>query len=64
MDTLVIRSKSKSDARLLSVLARKLGATVLENSSKNGKISTHYASENVLAKDWLTPEEDRAWKNL
>jgi hypothetical protein len=25
---------------------------------------THYASEKVLAKDWLTPEEDKAWENL
>jgi hypothetical protein len=25
---------------------------------------THYASEKVLAKDWLTPEEDKAWRDL
>jgi hypothetical protein len=25
---------------------------------------THWASEYVLAKDWLTPVEDEAWKNL
>ena len=25
---------------------------------------THLASEMVLAKDWLTTEEDEAWKNL
>lgn len=25
---------------------------------------THYASEKVLAKDWLLPEEDEAWKDL
>jgi hypothetical protein len=24
----------------------------------------HYASEKVLAKDWLTEEEDKAWQNL
>ena len=28
------------------------------------KTGTHVASENVLAKDWLTPEEDKAWKDL
>ena len=61
MDTLVIHSKSRSDARLLSALARKLGATVQSNTDK---IATHHASENVLAKDWLTPEEDLAWKDL
>ncbi len=25
---------------------------------------THYASQQSLAKDWLTPEEDSAWKDL
>ena len=25
---------------------------------------THFASENILAKDWLTPEEDAAWQDL
>ncbi len=25
---------------------------------------THIASEKVLAKDWLTPEEDLAWQDL
>jgi hypothetical protein len=24
----------------------------------------HFASQNVLAKDWLTSEEDEAWENL
>lgn len=31
---------------------------------KSEKIHTHFASENSLAKDWLTPEEDEAWKDL
>lgn len=25
---------------------------------------THLASEKVLSRDWDTPEEDEAWKNL
>ena len=25
---------------------------------------THFASEKSLAKDWLSPEEDEAWKDL
>jgi Protein of unknown function (DUF2281) len=25
---------------------------------------THLLSESVLAKDWLSADEDRAWKNL
>jgi hypothetical protein len=28
------------------------------------KTLTHFASEKVLAKDWLTPEEDLAWQDL
>lgn len=31
---------------------------------KNDKVLTHFASEKSLAKDWLSPEEDEAWKNL
>ena len=27
------------------------------------KVETHYASESVLAKDWLTVQEDIAWKD-
>ena len=30
--------------------------------SNDGNI--HFASENVLAKDWLSPEEDAAWASL
>ena len=25
---------------------------------------THLASEAILAKDWLSPEEDKAWEDL
>ena len=65
METLVIRSKSKSNARLLSALARKLGDQVELNPPKyEDRILTHFASQHVLAKDWLTPEEDEAWKDL
>ena len=64
METLVIHSKSKSNMRLLSTMARKLGDRVFENDGKPDKTKTHYASENVLAKDWLTPQEDNAWKDL
>ncbi len=28
------------------------------------ELATHLASEKVLAKDWLRPEEDEAWKDL
>jgi len=35
-----------------------------EQKMKNDHILTHFASEKVLAKDWLIPEEDEAWKDL
>lgn len=31
---------------------------------ENDMVLTHFASENVLAKDWLSTEEDIAWKDL
>ena len=64
METLVIHSSSKSNIRLLSALARKLGDKVFECNGKSDKTETHFASQSVLAKDWLTPEEDNAWKDL
>jgi hypothetical protein len=63
MEILVIHSKSKSNARLLSTLARKLGDRVFESSGKTDT-ETHYASESALGKDWSTPQEDEAWKDL
>jgi hypothetical protein len=30
----------------------------------NSEASIHFASEKSLAKDWLTDEENEAWKNL
>ncbi len=35
-------------------------------SRKTGEdnIKTHLASEKVLSRDWDSPEEDEAWKNL
>jgi len=35
-----------------------------KQNSANENILTHFASEKVLAKDWLLPEEDEAWKYL
>jgi hypothetical protein len=64
METLVIYSKSKSNARLLSDLARKLGDRVIDHTAIDDKTSIYRASETVLAKDWLTPEEDNTWKDL
>jgi hypothetical protein len=64
METLIIKSKSKSNARLLSALARKLGDQVEVNPQKMENKSTFHPLESAWAKDWLTPEEDEAWKDL
>lgn len=32
--------------------------------TENDNILTHFASEKVLAKEWLLSEEDEAWKDL
>jgi hypothetical protein len=35
-----------------------------EMTFSQDKIETYLASESVLAKDWLTTQEDIAWKDL
>jgi hypothetical protein len=35
-----------------------------QKAKKPDFVATHLASESVLAKDWLNPQEDEAWKNL
>ena len=65
MDTLVIHSRSKNNARLLSAIARKMGDQVeLSSEKKKDNVQTCLAFESAWAKDWLTPEEDEAWKDL
>ena len=65
MDILMIQSKSKSNSRLISSIARKLGEQV-EILPQNNKYRERdcLAVESAWAKDWLTPEEDEAWKDL
>lgn len=36
----------------------------IEDPGTKDMLFTHYASENILEKDWLNPEEDEAWVNL
>ena len=64
METLVIQSKSKSNARLLTAMARKLGDKVEVNPQKKEEKPTYHPFLSAWAKDWLTPEEDEAWKDL
>jgi len=39
-------------------------AFTIDETPVSEKPLTHFASQNVLAKDWLTTEEDEAWKNI
>jgi hypothetical protein len=65
METLMIQSKSKSNTRLLSALARKLGEQIdVLPQKKENRVQPCLAIESAWANDWLTPEEDEAWKDL
>ena len=65
METLMIRSMSKSNTRLLSALARKLGEQIeVIPQKKEDQVQPCLAIESAWAKDWLTPEEDEAWRDL
>lgn len=47
----------------VEVIAFTINETISESHAQD-KPLTHYAAQNVLAKDWLTSEEDEAWQNL
>lgn len=36
----------------------------LKGKAMKKRMETAILSESVLARDWLSPEEDEAWKNL
>ena len=50
--------------KLSEVLEEETKHTLTDFGAEGDKILTHFSSENVLAKDWLSPEEDEAWKDL
>ena len=50
---------NKEKLKLREILKRET-----EQKLVNDKVLTHFATEKVLAKDWLLTEEDEAWKNL
>jgi hypothetical protein len=72
----MIRTLVKPDKQNISIKLPKnfIGKQVeviaftIEEADKTTEIGdktmTHFASENSLAKDWLTPEEDLAWQDL
>ena len=47
----------------VEVIAFTIEETIKDSLTKD-KPLTHFASEQVLSKYWLTPEEDKAWKDL
>lgn len=49
----------KEKLKLSEVLKKEM-----KQKPDNDNILTYFASEKVLAKDWLLPEEDEAWKDL
>jgi len=49
----------KEKLKLCEVLRKE----TMQNSVNEG-IMTYVASEKVLSKDWLLPQEDEAWKDL
>jgi len=56
---LVRQLSNKEKLRLTEVLKKET-----RYMQENDKTMTHFASEKALAKDWLLPEEDEAWKDL
>ena len=70
MTTLTITIKKK---RALDTLEDMKAKDLIDFTSKKDitkkkpfkeKTQTHFASEKVLAKTWLTKKEDEAWQNL
>jgi hypothetical protein len=47
----------------VEVIAFTIDEGIIETPIKD-KPLTHLASQQVLAKEWLTPEEDTAWHDL
>jgi hypothetical protein len=50
--------------QMSAVEKQKLLHFLLRHALEEDKTVTHFASEKSLAKDWLTPEENKAWENL
>lgn len=57
--SLVRQLPYKEKLKLSEVLKEETGQKKVSD-----RIQTHFASEKALAKDWLLPEEDEAWKDL
>ncbi len=51
-------------ARIFAVIVETEGPAVNEHKKETQRFSIGSLSESVLARDWLRPEEDEAWKHL
>ena len=69
----MIRTAVKADDQNISIKVPKefvgkqvevIAFTIEEIFDPADNILTHLASEKVLAKDWLTPDEDLVWQDL
>lgn len=59
---MVIREVEKAPETLLDEI---LGfVRLLQGAPRREALETAFASERVLGRDWLTPEEDAAWRDL
>jgi len=48
----------------VEVIAFTIEEVTNNDTITSNEILTHFASQQVLAKDWLSPEEDELWKDL
>lgn len=65
METLILKSKSHKRLKLIQTLAKELGVTSERKKiSKRKPVEITLLSEKALAKDWLSKEDDKAWKDL
>jgi hypothetical protein len=68
----ILRLSLPVDFQQLMIFLQQLSATekqkivsfLLKEKIEQDATMTHFASEKILAKDWLSPEEDAAWADL
>lgn len=60
-DKLIQELETLPEALVAELLAH---ARILRQKSTRGAREAAFASEPVLTRDWLRPEEDEAWKDL
>jgi hypothetical protein len=68
----ILHLSSPVDFQQLMIFLQQLSATekqkivsfLLKEKIEQDATMTHFASEKILAKDWLSPEEDAAWGDL